>query len=194
MTAQTDPIQLFDSLYKQVFDPALPESAAAVLATATRDGRPSARVILLKGFDERGFTFYTNLESRKSREIKTNPHGALCFYWPAISYQVRVEGDIALVSSEEADAYFASRPRGSQVGAWASQQSAPLLSRPELEARFAEYENKFANETVPRPHFWSGFRLAPVNMEFWKGRENRLHERILYSRKNDSWTAALLFP
>ncbi len=194
MKSETDPIQLFTNLYDQVNNPDIPESAAVTLATATRDGRPSARVVLLKGFDERGFTFYTNLESRKAREILANPNGALCFYWPAIAYQVRVEGNLEQVTDEEADAYFATRPRGSQIGAWASHQSAILKSREELEARFTGYEKKFASKQVPRPPFWSGFRLVANRIEFWKGQENRLHERTLYVKENEIWTVTYLYP
>lgn len=194
MKSEPDPIQLFASLYQKIVDPNIPESAAATLATATPDGKASARVVLLKEFDENGFVFYTNLESRKAREIQANPYGSLCFYWPAIACQVRVEGAITQVSDEEADAYFATRPRGSQIGAWASQQSAPLKSREELEWRFAEYEKKFAGQPVPRPLFWSGFRLQPQRIEFWKGRENRLHERTLYTREPDRWVATFLYP
>jgi pyridoxamine 5'-phosphate oxidase len=194
MKSETDPIQLFARLYAQVANPNLPESTAVTLATATSEGRPSARVVLLKGFDERGFVFYTNLESRKAREIQANPYGSLCFYWPAIAYQVRVEGKITQVSNEEADAYFATRPRGSQIGAWASRQSAELTSRDELEARFLELEKQYAGKIVPRPPFWSGFRLAPNHIEFWKGRENRLHERTLFVKKNNTWRVTYLYP
>ncbi|HEX9654771.1 MAG TPA: pyridoxamine 5'-phosphate oxidase [bacterium] len=194
MKSATDPIQLFASLYRQVYTSDIPESAAVTLATSTGDGRPSARVVLLKGFDEHGFVFYTNLESRKAQEIKANSNGALCFYWPAISYQVRIEGEMQQVSDQEADAYFATRPRGSQIGAWASRQSAPLKSREELQTRFSEFEKRFVGQTVPRPVFWSGFRLMPNRIEFWQGRENRLHERTLYVRRGNNWTATLLFP
>lgn len=194
MKSDIDPIQIFSNLYQQLNNPDLPESSAVTLATATPDGRPSARVVLLKGFDERGFVFYTNLDSRKAREIKANPFGALCFYWQPLHYQVRIEGRFEQVTNEEADAYFATRPRGSQIGAWASHQSAPLKSREELESRFAEFEKKIANKTVPRPPFWSGFRLSPKRIEFWKGRENRLHERTLYVKDNEVWTATYLYP
>ncbi len=194
MKSETAPIELFASLYQKIVDPNIPESAAATLATATPDGKPSARVVLLKGFDERGFVFYTNLESRKAKEIKTNPYGALCFYWQPIHYQVRIEGKLSQVADEEADAYFATRPRGSQIGAWASQQSAALTSREELETRFLELEKQYAGKIVPRPPFWSGFRLAPSHIEFWKGRENRLHERTLFVKENNTWRVTYLYP
>jgi pyridoxamine 5'-phosphate oxidase len=194
MKTDIDPIKIFSDLYQQVNNPENPESSAVTLATATPDGRPSARVVLLKGFDDRGFVFYTNLESRKSQEIKANPFGALCFYWPILHYQVRIDGKFEQVSAEEADAYFATRPRGSQIGAWASHQSAELKNREALELRFAEFEKKFAGKAVPRPQFWSGFRLSPNRIEFWKGRENRLHERTFYVKNNEVWTMTYLYP
>lgn len=181
-------------MYQKVANPDLPETTAVTLATATRDGHPSARVVLLKGFDEHGFVFYTNLGSRKAEELKANPLAALCFYWPSIHHQVRIEGRVEQVSDQDADAYFATRPRGSQIGAWASFQSSTLENRRELEARFQEYEKKFAGQEVARPPFWSGFRLLPELIEFWKGRENRLHERTLYIRQKNGWKVSLLYP
>ncbi len=165
-----------------------------VLATATSDGKPSARVVLLKEYNEDGFVFYTNLESRKARELKSNPYAALCFYWEPLHYQVRVEGPVELVSNEEADRYFATRPRGSQLGAWASNQSAPLKDRETLLQRFKHYEEKFRSQPVPRPPFWSGYRVIPQRMEFWKREENRLHERVLYVRSGKVWERSLLYP
>lgn len=167
---------------------------AVVLSTTGQHCKPSSRVVLLKEFDDRGFVFYTNLESRKTTELKRNPYAALCFYWESIHYQVRIEGSVEQVSDEEADAYFATRPRGSQIAAWASKQSSTLKDRSELEARFQELEKKFAGKEVPRPPFWSGIRVKPERIEFWKRYENRLHERILYIRKKDTWIRTLLYP
>ncbi|NIR50133.1 pyridoxamine 5'-phosphate oxidase [candidate division KSB1 bacterium] len=195
MKKKSDPVALFAELYEKILQSgALEEPSAMTLATATPDGKPSARVVLLKGYDEHGFVFYTNLESRKAAELKINPQAALCFYWEPIHYQVRIEGSVLQVPEEEADAYFATRPRGSQIGAWASSQSSQLKDRTELETRFRETEQKFEGETIPRPGFWSGFRLAPQRFEFWERRENRLHERFLYVRKNARWEMSLLYP
>ena len=167
-----------------------------VLATVGDDGRPSSRVVLLKGVDEDGFVFYTNLESRKGRELLARPGVALLFWWHPLESQVRVEGAAQRVGDEEADAYFASRPRGSQLGAWASEQSRPLKSREELEARLAELTERFEGMPVPRPPHWSGLRVRPLSIEFWKNRANRLHERHLYTRSAPGapWSFALLNP
>jgi pyridoxamine 5'-phosphate oxidase len=167
---------------------------AVVLATVGADGRPSARFVLLKGFDSSGFVFYTNLESRKSRELLNCPYASLCFYWPQLDEQVRVEGKATVVPDSEADAYFATRPRESQLGAWASHQSRTLKSREELQKRFAEFERRFANQNVPRPPHWSGFRLVPDRFEFWHSRPNRLHDRTLYIREGEGWRTELLYP
>lgn len=194
MEIETDPIKRFAQLYNKILKPDVPETSAMVLSTASPDGKPSARVVLLKSFDEDGFVFYTNLESRKAAELKANPHCALCFYWEHIHYQVRVEGRAAQVSDKEANEYFATRPRDSQISAWASQQSQTLKDRQELEARFKKYERVFADKAVPRPPFWSGYRVIPEHIEFWKRRDSRLHERTVYIRENASWTIKLLFP
>ncbi len=194
MLEPPDPIARFTKIFEQVKKVVSPEPAAVILATASADGKPSARVVLLKGFDERGFVFYTNLESRKGRELKMNPHAALCFYWPPLYQQVRVEGRIEQVSDAEADAYFATRPRGSQIGAWASKQSTPLASREQLAADFKAVEEKFAGREMPRPPFWSGFRLIPERIEFWESRENRLHDRTVYLRQNGKWALEKLYP
>ena len=194
MTSDTDPLERFQALYHALQQHNLPEPAAVTLATASLAGKPSARTVLLKEFDERGFVFYTNLASHKARDLEANPQAALCFYWEPIYYQLRVEGRVELVSSEEADAYFATRPRGSQIGAWASRQSATLSNRAELEAGFQEYESRFAGKDVPRPDFWSGYRLVHDWMEFWERREDRLHERTLYTRTERGWQVSLLFP
>jgi len=194
MPESPDPIQRFAEIFAQVQKVVLPEPTAMVLATAGADGRPSARVVLLKGFDENGFVFYTNLESRKSRELAANPFAALCFYWPPLQQQVRVEGRIEKVSDAEAGAYFASRPRGAQIGAWASRQSRVLAAREELEARVKAVEKKFAGGEVPRPPFWSGFRVIPERIEFWQSRESRLHDRTVYIRQNNAWVIERLYP
>jgi pyridoxamine 5'-phosphate oxidase len=194
MLEPRDPIAQFAKVFEQAKKVVTPEPAAVILATASTEGKPSARVVLLKGFDERGFVFYTNLESQKGKELKANPSAALCFYFPPLYQQVRVEGRVEQVSDAEAGAYFATRPRGSQIGAWASKQSAPLASREQLEADFKAMEEKFAGREVPRPPFWSGFRLIPERIEFWESRENRLHDRTAYSRKDGEWKIEKLYP
>jgi pyridoxamine 5'-phosphate oxidase len=189
-----DPFQAFAELYELAKDAYPEEPNAAVLATVGQDGRPSARVVLLKGFSPEGFVFYTNLESRKGRELRVHPSAALCFYWPRLHQQVRVEGTTEQVSDAQADAYFATRERGSQIGAWASTQSRPLSTRQELESRVEELTKRYAGKPIPRPPFWSGFRLIPDRIEFWNGRPNRLHDRVVYQRRAGTWSTGLLFP
>lgn len=194
----SDPIELFTELYAEArrLDPAvMREPNSMVLATADRAGRPSARFVLLKGVDVRGFTFYTNLDSRKGRELTENPHAALCFYWFPLDLQIRVEGPASLVTDEEANDYFATRPRGSQIGAWASPQSRVIARVGELEESVARYEAAFEGKDVDRPPHWSGFRVEPERIEFWRNRANRLHDRVLYSRAADrGWRAQRLYP
>jgi pyridoxamine 5'-phosphate oxidase len=188
-----DPIEIFRALFERAAQACI-ESDAMVLATVDADGRPSARHVLLKAFDRRGFVFYTNLESRKARAIAANPFASLCFYWAALEKQVRVEGTVERVSDADADAYFATRPRESQVGAWASDQSATLESRAVLEHRIAETQARFDGRAVPRPPFWSGFRVVPQSIEFWTRDPSRLHERERYVRDGERWIGTLLYP
>jgi len=164
------------------------------LATATKDGIPSARMMLHKGVDDRGFLFYTNYESRKGRELEENPNAALTFHWSVLERQIRVEGTVEKLSQEESEAYFSSRPRGSRIGAWASDQSRAVESREQLEQRFREYDKKYPGENIPLPHFWGGWRLEPQRIEFWQGRLDRLHDRIRYDRKGDGWEITRLNP
>lgn len=195
MIEPSDPIVRFTEILEQAKKTNLPEPTALVLATTDVDGKPSARVVLLKDFDARGFVFYTNLESRKAIALRANPYAALCFYWPPLYQQIRLEGRVEQVSGAEADAYFASRPRGAQIGAWASKQSAVLSSRAELEEHMKKFEKEFTGREVPRPPFWSGFRVIPERIEFWESRENRLHERTLYVREDEKkWVIQKLYP
>jgi pyridoxamine 5'-phosphate oxidase len=189
-----NPISLFEKLYLQVCQSDIDEPSSVVLATAAADGKPSARVVLLKDFNDNGFVIYTNLESRKGRELSENPYAALCFYWEVIHYQVRIEGSVARVADAEADVYFASRPRGSQIGAWVSRQSEPLQSRAVLDAKAMEIENRLRGSEITRPPFWSGYRIAAARMEFWKRRDNRLHDRIVYFRQNNEWIQHRMYP
>jgi pyridoxamine 5'-phosphate oxidase len=165
-----------------------------VLSTADADGRPSGRYVLLKGVDAGGFVFYTNLGSRKAQALAANPHAALTFYWPPLEKQVRVEGDVERVSDADADAYFATRPRESQIGAWASTQSTALDSRASLEERVRSIQDRFDGAAVPRPSFWSGFRVVARSIEFWTRDPARLHERVIFQRRNGGWERSLLFP
>lgn len=191
-----DPLELFAEWWDAARDAGiyLPDSTA--LATSTPDGVPSVRMVLLKGLDPRGFVFYTNYESRKARELDANPRGALCFHWAVLERQVRVSGPVSRVSEEESAAYFRTRPRGSRIGAWASRQSHRLPERSELEARFRRFETEFAGGDIPLPSFWGGYRLVPHRLEFWQGRANRLHDRLVFERDGDRgpWSTHRLFP
>jgi len=192
-----DPIERFRTVYaraEKIDRSVIPEPNAMSLGTIAEGGQPSVRIVLLKAFDERGFVFYTNHEGRKGRELLAHPKAALCFYWPPLDIQVRIEGTVTKVAGKEADAYFATRERRSQIGAWASRQSEPLESPTALNERVAKYEKEFAGREVPRPKCWSGFRVSPDRIEFWKGRANRLHERHLYVRDGDSWRIETLYP
>jgi pyridoxamine 5'-phosphate oxidase len=171
----------------------LPEPTACALATVGADGQPAVRIVLLKDVDARGFVFYTNYESRKGQELLAHPQAAMCFHWQPLERQVRIEGKVRPVTPEEADAYFATRARGSQLGAWASLQSRPM-ERGDLEARMADVEARFADRPVPRPPHWSGFRLVPSRIEFWHNMPSRLHERTVYLREADGWRVETLYP
>jgi pyridoxamine 5'-phosphate oxidase len=189
-----DPFALFGAWLKEAESTEPNDPNAMILATATQDGRPSARTVLLKGWDERGFVFYTNLESRKSAEINANPRAALLFYWKTLHRQIRIEGTVSPVTDAEADAYYASRPRLSRIGAWASAQSRPLADRETFEARVAEYGAKFPGEDVPRPAFWSGWRMNPDYFEFWQDQKFRMHDRMTYRRAGEAWATGRLYP
>ena len=170
------------------------DTAPVALATADVQGRPSVRMVLLRGVDERGFVFFTSYHSRKAREVDTNPRAALCFHWVALDEQIRVEGRVERVTPRESDEYFATRPRGSQLGAWASDQSAVLPSREMLETKYRETEQRFLGKAVDRPPFWGGYRLIPDSVEFWYGRPDRLHDRVLYTRQGQGWKIERLYP
>ncbi|MDQ3206565.1 MAG: pyridoxamine 5'-phosphate oxidase [Pseudomonadota bacterium] len=190
-------LSTFDSLYEDALQAGEPDRTAMVVATASIDARPSARTVLLKAHDTRGFVFYTHLDGRKGRELQANPHAALLFHWPRLrqGVQVRIEGPVEIVSDDEADAYFASRARGSQVGAWASKQSETLESRETFEQRIEQVESEFEGREVPRPARWTGLRVRPERIEFWFGAGFRLHERWLYERNlAGEWAKRMLYP
>jgi len=189
-----DPTALFQNWFQEAIDAGLQEPSAMSLATLDADGHPDARMVLLKGVDERGFVFYTNLGSPKARALLQEPWAALCFYWDKIDKQIRVRGRAHRVSDDEADAYFATRPRLSQIGAWASRQSRPMRGYFELEAEVAKTVVRFGVGEVPRPPFWSGFRVVPEQIEFWKQKPFRRHERILYTRAAGIWQKQWLYP
>lgn len=192
-----DILSTFDTLFDEALAAGEPDRTAMTVATADAQGRPSARVVLLKEHDARGFVFYTHLDGRKGRELQANPQAALLFHWPRVrgGVQVRIEGEVVVVSDADADAYFASRPRGSQLGAWASQQSQTLAARETFEQRLDRFEREFDGRDVPRPPRWSGFRVVPRALEFWYAAQYRLHERWLHERGADGqWSKRMLYP
>ncbi len=193
-TVDASPIRQFGSWYEEALAVAVPEADAMTLATATREGAPSSRIVLLKSFDDLGFVFYTNYESRKGKELAENAQASLLFYWLPLKRQVRIEGTVEKVAEAESEEYFHSRPLGSKLGAWASDQSDVVESRAELEKRFEEFGWKFG-DNIPRPPHWGGYRVKPNMIEFWQGRENRLHDRLRYMRQVDgSWLIERLGP
>ncbi len=193
-TEDADPIELFTSWFDAAHESGILMPEAVALATASPDGVPSARMVLLKHADHRGFVFFTNYGSQKARELDANPRAALCFHWAVLQRQVRVTGRVARVSAEESAEYFATRARGSQIGAWASRQSQDLRDREQLEERIHDMETEFAGDDVPRPPFWGGYRLDPERIEFWQGRAGRLHDRLVFSRAEGGWTTRRLYP
>ncbi|CAN0623152.1 Pyridoxine/pyridoxamine 5'-phosphate oxidase [Burkholderia multivorans] len=194
--AAPSPFAQFDRWFKEALAAKLPEPNTMTLATVGDDGRPSARIVLIKAVDDRGFVFFTNYESRKGRDLDANPHAALLFYWIELERQVRIEGHIEKTTEEESDRYFASRPLGSRIGAWASEQSSVIDSRATLEAREKDVSARFG-DNPPRPPHWGGYRLVPDSLEFWQGRPSRLHDRLLYTRDDTAshgWTISRLSP
>jgi pyridoxamine 5'-phosphate oxidase len=191
--SSADPITEFLSAVERATSHQV-DTAPAALATADGAGRPSVRMVLIRHVDAHGFVFHTNYRSRKGRELTGNPHAALCYHWVALDEQIRVEGRVERLSDAESDAYFATRPRGSQLGAWASDQSAVLSSREVLETQYRAIEQRFASREVTRPEFWGGFRLLPDRIEFWYGRPDRLHDRVQYTREGDRWRIERLYP
>jgi pyridoxamine 5'-phosphate oxidase len=189
-----DPMELFAEWFREAEDAGVDVPETMTLATAESDGAPSARMVLLKGADEEGFVFYSGYGSRKAGELERNPRAALVFYWRPLGKQVRVEGRVERVSEAESAAYFATRPRGSQIAAWASQQSKALSGREDLDRRYAELEREYDGRDVPLPPHWGGFRLRPEAIEFWQHRDNRLHDRIRYTRAREGWRSELLSP
>jgi pyridoxamine 5'-phosphate oxidase len=190
----TDPIALLARWIEEAGGSDSIDAIAMCLATADASGRPSARIVLLRGLDERGLRFYTSYESRKGRELARNPRAAAVLFWPKLARQVRIEGEVTRLSEAESDEYFNARPRGHRIAAWASEQSEPLESHALLEERFAHFHARFEGEEVPRPHSWGGYLIVPSRFEFWEGRPNRMHDRSEYVRSGTAWVATLLQP
>lgn len=190
----TDPILQFEKWFKEAVDTHVNEPNAMTVSTATKEGKPSSRILLLRNFNEEGFVFYTNYTSRKGIEIMNNPNCSLLFFWPELERQVRIEGLLQKQTDAESDLYFQTRPRGSKLGAWASEQSKIITSRDVLDQEYEKISVKYPGENIPRPPFWGGFVLKPVSIEFWQGRPSRLHDRILYTRENSNWKIERLAP
>lgn len=189
-----DPIARFLKVYERARKKDPGDYTRVALATADESGRPSVRMVLLRGADERGFVFYTNYGSSKALDLESNPHAALCFYWECIKEQIRVEGTVERASAEESDAYFVGRARGSRLAAWVSKQSSPLASRTELVADYLKLKARYAGRPIARPEFWGGYRIRPERIEFWNSRAHRMHDRVAYHRDGDAWTKERLYP
>ena len=190
----SSPFVQFQHWFDQAVEAQLPEPNAMTIATATKDGIPSARIVLLKGFDDRGFVFYTNYNSHKAQELIDNPHAALVFLWTELERQIRIVGSVEKISAEESDTYFYSRPIASRLGAWASEQSQVIVNRSVLEQRLEDLKAQYENQNIPRPSHWGGFRVKPVGIEFWQGRSSRLHDRLRYQLQNGEWMLDRLSP
>ncbi len=193
-TAGRDPIDLFGEWFDAARRSGIIHPEAMTLATSSNEGRPSARMVLLKGLDQRGFVFFGNHESRKAQELAENPRAALLFHWAVLERQVRIEGTVTTITTAESEAYFKTRPRGAQIGAWASKQSSELEDRRVLEQRVKDFQEKFAGGEVPLPPFWGGYRLQPERIEFWQGRADRLHDRLVFEKEGDGWVSRRLYP
>ncbi|NGP77044.1 pyridoxamine 5'-phosphate oxidase [Balneolaceae bacterium YR4-1] len=189
-----DPVDQFATWFEQALQSEVVEPNAMSLATAGSDGNPSVRIVLLKGFDKDGFRFFSNYQSRKGKELDVNPNASLCFFWPELERQVRLEGSVEKISREESEEYFHKRPRLSQIGAWASNQSEEVISREELEERFQKLKKKYEDNAIPVPEYWGGYLLKPSSMEFWQGRRGRLHDRLIYVNEANEWTIKRLAP
>lgn len=189
-----DPVKQFEAWFEKAIEADITDANAMTLSSASKEGQPSSRIVLLKGVDEKGFRFYTNYASRKAKELAVNPHASLCFYWAPHERQVRIEGKVERLSRQDSAEYFRQRPRLSQLGAWASNQSNRVSSRKELESQFKEIKERFAGKDVPLPDFWGGYLLKPERIEFWQGREGRLHDRICYKKKAEGWETFRLAP
>lgn len=189
-----NPFTLFDSWFKEAVNSGINEPSAMALSTVGTDGYPQSRIVLLKGYSEEGFSFFTNYESQKGQALAVNPKASLLFFWPELQRQIRITGDVTKTSKEESDEYFQSRPRGSRLGAWTSVQSQVIPSRDLLEERYTDFDRKYSAGDIPKPPYWGGYRLKPLTFEFWQGRESRLHDRIYFRQEDTSWKAARLAP